>query len=182
MSGVSIHVDDDPGADELMALYGSVEWIAYTRDPDGLGAAVRNSTFVVTARETGLASWARGHGQETSHVGEGGYLAICQLQFVATMLAAISWSKDTLPTVGTDSHEVTATVRTNGCRSHKLKSAVGTSKGQGQITGRAGLRLLIHRCSTTRTDSLAAHGTKPILHEHLAVTAGAADGLQSSCL
>ncbi len=33
----------------LVALYDSVGWAAYTRDPAGLQTALRNSTFVVTA-------------------------------------------------------------------------------------------------------------------------------------
>ena len=35
---------------EALALYKSVGWSAYTRDPELLVRAIRNSTFVVTAR------------------------------------------------------------------------------------------------------------------------------------
>jgi GNAT superfamily N-acetyltransferase len=35
---------------ELADLYASVGWVAYTHDPQGLAAAVRNSSHVVTAR------------------------------------------------------------------------------------------------------------------------------------
>ena len=46
---------------ELMDLYGSVGWVAYTQDPDRLVAAVHNSTYVVTARISGeLVGLARG--------------------------------------------------------------------------------------------------------------------------
>ncbi len=51
MSDPSIHLSDSPRPDELAALYESVGWKAYTRDPDDLVQAVRNSTFVVTARQ-----------------------------------------------------------------------------------------------------------------------------------
>ena len=37
-------------ADALVALYASVGWTAYTRDPDALLAAVEGSDLVVTAR------------------------------------------------------------------------------------------------------------------------------------
>lgn len=51
MSDPSIHLSDSPRPDELAALYESVGWKTYTRDLDGLVQAVRNSTFVVTARQ-----------------------------------------------------------------------------------------------------------------------------------
>ena len=38
---------------ELLALYESVGWGAYTREPKVLTAAVRGSSFVVTARTAG---------------------------------------------------------------------------------------------------------------------------------
>lgn len=38
---------------EVLALYESVGWAAYTRDPALLVRAIRNSSFVVTARSTG---------------------------------------------------------------------------------------------------------------------------------
>ena len=40
-----------PESHELVRLYDSVDWGVYTEDPDGLVAAVRNSTFVVSARD-----------------------------------------------------------------------------------------------------------------------------------
>jgi GNAT superfamily N-acetyltransferase len=39
--------------DELLSLYESVGWTAYTRDPDALERAVAVSTWVATAREEG---------------------------------------------------------------------------------------------------------------------------------
>jgi GNAT superfamily N-acetyltransferase len=46
---------------ELLSLYESVGWTAYTRDPELLTRAVRSSSFVVTARteEGGLVGLAR---------------------------------------------------------------------------------------------------------------------------
>ena len=38
---------------EVLALYESVGWGAYTREPQVLSAAVRGSSFVVTARNAG---------------------------------------------------------------------------------------------------------------------------------
>jgi ribosomal protein S18 acetylase RimI-like enzyme len=38
---------------EVLALYESVGWGAYTREPEVLAAAVRGSSFVVTARTSG---------------------------------------------------------------------------------------------------------------------------------
>ena len=38
---------------EVLALYESVGWDAYTREPEVLAAAVRGSSFVVTARNRG---------------------------------------------------------------------------------------------------------------------------------
>ncbi|TLM81532.1 MAG: GNAT family N-acetyltransferase [Actinobacteria bacterium] len=44
----------------VVALYDSVGWAAYTRDPAGLQTALRNSTFVVTAwRDSQLIGLAR---------------------------------------------------------------------------------------------------------------------------
>ncbi len=51
MSDPSIPLSDRPRPDELAALYESVGWKAYARDLDGLVQTVRNSTFVVTARQ-----------------------------------------------------------------------------------------------------------------------------------
>ncbi|MDO5676825.1 MAG: GNAT family N-acetyltransferase [Propionibacteriaceae bacterium] len=42
-----------PEQDELVALYESVEWSAYTKDPERLYAAVNRSLRVVCAREDG---------------------------------------------------------------------------------------------------------------------------------
>lgn len=42
-----------PSRDELVALYDSVGWTAYTDDPERLERAVANSTYVVTVREKG---------------------------------------------------------------------------------------------------------------------------------
>lgn len=46
-----ITVDRDVEIDELLALYTSVGWSAYTDDPTRLATAVANSTIVVTARD-----------------------------------------------------------------------------------------------------------------------------------
>lgn len=48
--GVTI-ADEVPAADELVALYASVGWTAYTADPDRLTAALRGSHIVLTARD-----------------------------------------------------------------------------------------------------------------------------------
>ena len=37
----------------VLALYESVGWTAYTREPAALAAAIRGSSFVVTARDAG---------------------------------------------------------------------------------------------------------------------------------
>ncbi|MFS0728859.1 GNAT family N-acetyltransferase [Curtobacterium sp. 1P10AnD] len=42
-----------PTVDELLDLYGAVEWTAYTGDPELLVAAARGSHAVVTARDAG---------------------------------------------------------------------------------------------------------------------------------
>lgn len=46
---------------EVLSLYDSVGWTAYTRDPDVLVSAIRGSSFVVTARAAngGLVGLAR---------------------------------------------------------------------------------------------------------------------------
>lgn len=36
--------------DEVLSLYKSVEWVAYTKDPAALSKAITNSTFVLEAR------------------------------------------------------------------------------------------------------------------------------------
>ncbi|WP_260981073.1 GNAT family N-acetyltransferase [Curtobacterium pusillum] len=43
--------DERPTSDELVALYGSVGWTAYTRDPDGLERAIAGSHLVLAARD-----------------------------------------------------------------------------------------------------------------------------------
>jgi GNAT superfamily N-acetyltransferase len=43
-------VREVPGRDELVELYGSVSWAAYTDQPDVLHQAVASSDFVATAR------------------------------------------------------------------------------------------------------------------------------------
>lgn len=52
-----IEVTPVPGSqvsiDDLVRLYSSVGWGAYTADPATLGAAVRGSSFVVAARDGG---------------------------------------------------------------------------------------------------------------------------------
>lgn len=42
-----------PGRGELLDLYGSVGWSAYTREPESLNAAIEGSSYVVTARQDG---------------------------------------------------------------------------------------------------------------------------------
>lgn len=42
-----------PDRSEILALYDSVGWTAYTRDPDSLVRAVQASTWVATARDDG---------------------------------------------------------------------------------------------------------------------------------
>ncbi|MGI8947913.1 MAG: GNAT family N-acetyltransferase [Ornithinimicrobium sp.] len=42
-----------PGRDELLDLYDSVGWSAYTREPETLSAAIEGSSYVVTARQDG---------------------------------------------------------------------------------------------------------------------------------
>jgi GNAT superfamily N-acetyltransferase len=51
---VVISADDDLGREELIALYASVGWTAYTSDPAKLERAITGSSYVVTARRGGL--------------------------------------------------------------------------------------------------------------------------------
>ncbi len=44
---------DMPDRREMAALYNAVGWTAYTNDSDQLEKAIRNSTYVVTARHQG---------------------------------------------------------------------------------------------------------------------------------
>jgi len=53
--------------DELVELYDSVGWTVYTKDPDALGSAIANSTYVVSARSAGrLIGLARGVSDDVS--------------------------------------------------------------------------------------------------------------------
>ncbi len=45
---------DRPDGEELLDLYASVGWDAYTRDPETLSAAIDGSSYVVTARADGV--------------------------------------------------------------------------------------------------------------------------------
>jgi GNAT superfamily N-acetyltransferase len=52
---------------DLLDLYESVGWKAYTRDPKGLATAVANSTYIVEARVNGeLVGLARGLSDDVS--------------------------------------------------------------------------------------------------------------------
>ena len=48
-----LRINPDLPLDALLALYDSVGWAAYTRDPAGLQTALRNSTYVVAAWRDG---------------------------------------------------------------------------------------------------------------------------------
>jgi len=48
---VVIHIDQIPELDELVSLYDSVGWTAYTREPEMLRRALKGSSRVVTAYE-----------------------------------------------------------------------------------------------------------------------------------
>ena len=59
-------VDSVAGSD-LLDLYASVEWGAYTKDPKALATAIANSTYVVEARVAGvLIGLARGLSDDAS--------------------------------------------------------------------------------------------------------------------
>lgn len=51
MDGIEYADDEVVPIQELVGLYESVGWLAYTADPDGLARAVDRSTVVVTARD-----------------------------------------------------------------------------------------------------------------------------------
>lgn len=51
MPGFTISTSSALSDAEVLALYGSVGWSAYTRDPELLIRAIRSSSFVVTARK-----------------------------------------------------------------------------------------------------------------------------------
>lgn len=53
MDGVDIGPLHAVGRDELVALYGSVGWSAYVREPDLLEAATAGSSYAVGARRGG---------------------------------------------------------------------------------------------------------------------------------
>ncbi|GAA0922732.1 GNAT family N-acetyltransferase [Virgisporangium aurantiacum] len=53
MNELTVEQTTDVPLDELLDLYGSVGWTAYTAEPDVLRAAVAGSSFVVTARRGG---------------------------------------------------------------------------------------------------------------------------------
>lgn len=53
MPEFTISADRGVSDAEALALYESVGWSAYTRDPELLVRAIRNSSFVVTARNAG---------------------------------------------------------------------------------------------------------------------------------
>ena len=61
MSAFSISTSSLISNVEVLALYESVGWTAYTRDPELLTKAIRSSSFVVTARnrDGGLVGLAR---------------------------------------------------------------------------------------------------------------------------
>jgi ribosomal protein S18 acetylase RimI-like enzyme len=49
-AGAVILTHELPAQAELVSLYASVQWTSYTRDPEALERAVRQSSFVVCAR------------------------------------------------------------------------------------------------------------------------------------
>lgn len=53
MTDATLSDADEPDREELLELYGSVGWTAYTRQPEILVQAVRGSLRVVTARSRG---------------------------------------------------------------------------------------------------------------------------------
>ena len=61
MSAFSIFTSSEFSDVEVLSLYESVGWAAYTRDPELLSRAIRSSSFVVTARDErgGLVGLAR---------------------------------------------------------------------------------------------------------------------------
>lgn len=72
-----------PELDELLKLYASVGWTAYTRDPEALARALRQSTFVWTARSGGgeLVGLVRGMSDDVS------------LLFVQDILVCPDWQR-----------------------------------------------------------------------------------------
>lgn len=53
MPDFTLSTDSVVSDDEALALYESVGWAAYTRDPQLLMRGIRNSSFVVAARDRG---------------------------------------------------------------------------------------------------------------------------------
>ena len=51
MCAFSIFTSSEFSDVEVLSLYESVGWAAYTRDPELLTRAIRSSSFVVTARD-----------------------------------------------------------------------------------------------------------------------------------
>jgi len=72
LTDIVIADDDRPARDDLVALYASVGWTAYTRAPELLETAIAGSLRVVTARRDGaLVGLARA-------VGDGATIAYVQ--------------------------------------------------------------------------------------------------------
>ena len=65
---MDIQIEREIGTDDLVALYDSVGWRAYTRSPDTLATAIANSSIVVTARDEhgALIGLARGLSDDAS--------------------------------------------------------------------------------------------------------------------
>lgn len=64
---MELRLDKDILAGDLVALYNAVGWSAYTRDPQRLAKAVRNSTIVISVwHEETLVGLARGLSDDVS--------------------------------------------------------------------------------------------------------------------
>lgn len=65
---MDVRIERGIDRDELIALYDSVGWSAYTRSPDTLVTAIANSSLVVTARaaDGSLVGLARGLSDDAS--------------------------------------------------------------------------------------------------------------------
>ncbi|MFK7602580.1 GNAT family N-acetyltransferase [Deinococcus sp. SM5_A1] len=72
-----------PELDELLSLYASVDWTAYTRDPEALARALRQSSFVWTTRSNGgkLVGLVRGLSDDVS------------ILFVQDILVSPDWQR-----------------------------------------------------------------------------------------
>ena len=65
--GIDLRRGGDIPTTDLVSLYASAGWRAYTRDPDGLARAVQGSTYVVSAWNGGeLIGLARGLSDDVS--------------------------------------------------------------------------------------------------------------------